>query len=121
MCGISFAITDATADEARADAVWSSLVAENARRGGIPPATIQSIPKADSVSRLSLGSPGPTSQGTHSLKVDLENGVSLRLHLASAVLALRGKHTPQPLVGQRGLLCWNGQVSRAVKFRLRRV
>jgi asparagine synthetase B (glutamine-hydrolysing) len=51
----------------------------------------------------------------HEESVVTTPGLQLRLHFASAVLALRGRHTPQPLIGSRGVLCWNGQVFQGLE------
>lgn len=53
---------------------------------------------------------GPDSSTTFSTVVQASNG-HVELRLTSFVLGLRGELTGQPMVGKRGVLAWNGQVS----------
>lgn len=54
---------------------------------------------------------GPDSSQTHIERIDLSSGHVLEVALSASVLGLRGGLTAQPLVGKRGVLGWNGQVS----------
>ncbi|WWC85826.1 uncharacterized protein L201_000693 [Kwoniella dendrophila CBS 6074] len=53
---------------------------------------------------------GPDSQRTYTHLVELENGQRLEVSLTATVLGLRGELTAQPIIGERGVLGWNGQV-----------
>jgi len=55
---------------------------------------------------------GPDTQSTHSTIFSLDDGSQVELKLSASVLGLRGEITQQPIVGSRGVLGWNGQVSR---------
>lgn len=52
---------------------------------------------------------GPNAHGIYARRIATPGGEVL-LTLAASVLGLRGAITPQPLVGSRGVLGWNGQV-----------
>lgn len=52
---------------------------------------------------------GPDAQQTHAVSIPISGG-SLELSFSAAVLGLRGPLTPQPVIGKRGILGWNGQV-----------
>ena len=54
---------------------------------------------------------GPDTQSTFSTTISLDDGKQLELRLSAAVLGLRGEITQQPIIGDRGVLGWNGQVS----------
>jgi hypothetical protein len=57
---------------------------------------------------------GPDSLITHSQLVEIRPDLFIEVKLAASVLGLRGDGvTTQPLVGKRGVLAWNGQVSEA--------
>lgn len=56
------------------------------------------------------GARGPNAHGVYARRVSTGAGDVL-VTLAASVLGLRGETvTPQPLVGKRGALAWNGQV-----------
>jgi asparagine synthetase B (glutamine-hydrolysing) len=55
---------------------------------------------------------GPDTQSTYSTTIPLDNGNQIELRLSASVLGLRGEITQQPIVRNRGVLGWNGQVSR---------
>lgn len=86
MCGLTLSISPISPPGHVADAsVIKSLHAANAARG-------------------------PNAHGVYARRVSVRGGDVL-VTLASSVLGLRGENvTPQPLVGQRGALAWNGQV-----------
>jgi hypothetical protein len=54
---------------------------------------------------------GPDVQSTYSTIIILDNGARIELRLSASVLGLRGDITQQPIIGKRGVLGWNGQVS----------
>lgn len=56
---------------------------------------------------------GPDRSSTYSTKVELGSGQTIELRLSASVLGLRGTVTAQPIIGKRGVLGWNGQVSIA--------
>jgi len=55
---------------------------------------------------------GPDTQSTYSTIISLGSGSQIELRLSASVLGLRGEITQQPIIGKRGVLGWNGQVSR---------
>jgi asparagine synthetase B (glutamine-hydrolysing) len=54
---------------------------------------------------------GPDTQSTYSTIISLNDGSQVELRLSASVLGLRGEITQQPIIGKRGVLGWNGQVS----------
>ena len=54
---------------------------------------------------------GPDTQSTYSTIISIDDGSQVELRLSASVLGLRGEITQQPIVGARGVLGWNGQVS----------
>ncbi|KAI9635713.1 putative cytoplasm protein [Dioszegia hungarica] len=58
----------------------------------------------------SNSSRGPDSSNTHRAMINLNGTKQLELQLTSSVLGLRGSLTAQPIVGETGVLAWNGQV-----------
>lgn len=56
---------------------------------------------------------GPDTQSTYRTVVAAADGQQVEVAICASVLGLRGEVTRQPIVGQRGVLGWNGQVSEA--------
>lgn len=54
---------------------------------------------------------GPDTHSTYSTIISLDDGSQVELLSSASVLGLRGEITQQPIVGARGVLGWNGQVS----------
>ena len=59
---------------------------------------------------------GPDTQSTYSTTISFDNGNQIELRISASVLGLRGDITQQPIVGNRGVLGWNGQVSRTLLY-----
>jgi asparagine synthetase B (glutamine-hydrolysing) len=59
---------------------------------------------------------GPDCTQTHSIDItDSDTGPAISLEFTSSVLSLRGQHVvKQPLVDERYVFCWNGQVFRGL-------
>lgn len=53
---------------------------------------------------------GPDVQSTYRTIISTNEGVQIEVVLCASVLGLRGGVVQQPIVGQRGVLGWNGQV-----------
>lgn len=85
MCGITLSIHPVSPQTQDVHAIHDSLAGSNDNRG-------------------------PDVNSTFSHIVDVEGG-QVELRLTSSVLGLRGELTGQPLIGERGVLAWNGQVS----------
>jgi asparagine synthetase B (glutamine-hydrolysing) len=52
---------------------------------------------------------GPDTQSTYTRKFSVSGG-DIEISLSASVLGLRGGVIAQPLIGDRGVLAWNGQV-----------
>ncbi len=89
MCGITFTLTPCAPHAAKSSSLTElhdSLAASNAFRG-------------------------PDSRNTYRACININDNLGVDLALTSSVLGLRGSLTEQPMIGQRGVLAWNGQVS----------
>lgn len=53
---------------------------------------------------------GPDAQSTYRYRFETDDGTFIEVLLSASVLGLRGGVIQQPLVGERGVLGWNGQV-----------
>jgi asparagine synthetase B (glutamine-hydrolysing) len=53
---------------------------------------------------------GPDVQSTYRTVITTDTGIQIEVLLCASVLGLRGGVVQQPIVGQRGVLGWNGQV-----------
>jgi asparagine synthetase B (glutamine-hydrolysing) len=102
MCGITLCV--APADVYDTDATWHGHEEPNMASSSRPSFSevLHSL-HSENARR------GPDASGVYGTQVHTPAG-TLRVSLGAAVLGLRGTLTPQPLVGERGVLAWNGQV-----------
>lgn len=61
---------------------------------------------------------GPDTQSTYRSIITAADGSQLEVVLCASVLGLRGEVTQQPIVGRRGVLGWNGQVTISSSVKL---
>ena len=93
MCGLTLSIRFVADSQPAPDPIFDSLCSANSSRG-------------------------PDSSSTYTHYISHAEG-QIEIRLAASVLGLRGDGiTAQPLVGQQGVLGWNGQVRSSSRFGL---
>lgn len=80
------------------------------------PSPTETIPSPDPIFTslvMANSTRGPDASNTYTHLVSLPTGETIELSLAASVLGLRGREVvSQPVLGEKGVLGWNGQVSQ---------